>query len=148
MVTASMDKTLRLWDLKDGVTLKKTQGHQAAVEAVAVSRDGQLIASGGENGQLIAWNGDTGESLIQPIKVHCAWIRSLDFSPDGSALASGSCDKTTELWSTKAWKVQGSSIICGGEVDCVRYSPSGELLANASTTLIICNSRTKERTQP
>ncbi|OAX37567.1 WD40 repeat-like protein [Rhizopogon vinicolor AM-OR11-026] len=145
MVTGSIDKTLRLWNLKDGVVLKKMEGHQSTVKAVAVSRDGKLIASGDENGQLIAWNGDTGESLTEAVKVHSTWIRSLDFSPDGTELASGSWDKTTELWCTKTWQVQGNPIICGGEVNCVRYSPSGEFLAIASTDLIIYNPRTKER---
>lgn len=144
MVTGSMDKTLRLWDLNDGVMLKKMEGHQASVKAVVISRDGQLVVSGDESGHLIAWKGDTLESLTRAIKAHSSWIYSLDFSPDGATLASGSWDKTTELWCTKTWQVQGNPIICSGEVNCVQFSPSGEFLAIASTDLIICNARTKE----
>ena len=133
MVTGSMDRTLRLWDLKEGIVLKKMEGHQDTVRSVTVSRDGQLIASGDDNGEIIAWNGDTGESLIQAVKVHSSWIRSLDFSPDGTVLASGSADKTTELWGTKTWQVQGDPISCGGNsngiIFCIRFSPSGEFLA-------------------
>jgi len=40
MVTGSADKTLRMWDLKDGVLLKKMEGHGAWVRALAVSGDG------------------------------------------------------------------------------------------------------------
>ena len=133
MVTGSMDRTLRLWDLKEGIVLKKMEGHQDIVRSVTVSRDGQLIASGDQNGELIAWNGDTGESLIQAVKVHSTVIRSLDFSLDGTVLASGSADKTTELWCTKTWQVQRDPINCGGNsngiIHCVRFSPSGEFLA-------------------
>lgn len=100
MVTASWDKTLRLWDLENGVMLKRMEGHQDVVRGVAVSRDGQLIASGDNSGELIAWNRD-GESLTQPIKVHNNLIVSLDFSPASTLLASGSLDNTTELWNTK-----------------------------------------------
>jgi len=56
MVTASYDKTVRLWDLKDGVELERMEGHRDFVYGVAVSRDGQFIASGGGSGTLIAWN--------------------------------------------------------------------------------------------
>ncbi|KAG2353162.1 hypothetical protein BDR07DRAFT_1434241 [Suillus spraguei] len=45
MVTASDDKTLRLWDLKTG-------------DVLAVSRDGQLIASGDDDGVLASGSWD------------------------------------------------------------------------------------------
>ncbi|KIK35357.1 hypothetical protein CY34DRAFT_587345 [Suillus luteus UH-Slu-Lm8-n1] len=64
MVTGSDDKTLRLWDLETGVVLKKMEGHCSEVWALAVSRDGRMIASGDFDGQFIAWHGETGESLI------------------------------------------------------------------------------------
>jgi WD40 repeat protein len=129
MVTASFDKTLCLWDLDDGVILKIMEGHRFNVTSVAVSRDGQFIASGDGGGELIAWNRD-GEPLTEPIqKVHSKEIYSLDFSPDSTVLASGSFDATTELWNIKTWQVQGNPITCGAGITCVRYSPSGERLA-------------------
>ncbi|KAG2350108.1 WD40 repeat-like protein [Suillus weaverae] len=67
MVTGSLDKTLRLWDLETGVVLKKMEGHSSTVEALVVSRDGQVIASGDANGEIIGWHGEIGESLTQPI---------------------------------------------------------------------------------
>ncbi|KAG2357625.1 WD40-repeat-containing domain protein [Suillus spraguei] len=126
MVTASDDKTLHLWDLKTGDVLKKMEEHHTWVWSLAVSRDGQLIASGDGGGKIIIWHGETGESLI---KAHSSWIKSLDFSPDGTVLASGSFDQTTKLWNTKTWQQQGDPIRCASDVNCVRYSPSGELLA-------------------
>jgi len=132
MVTGSDDKTLRLWDLTTGVVLKKMKGHRSRVWRLAVSRDGQLIASGDTGGYLIVWHGETGKSLTQPIKAHSDWIYSLDFTPDGTVLATGSADKTTKLWSTKTWELQGNPIECGDYVLCVRYSPSGKLMAIAT----------------
>jgi WD40 repeat protein len=131
MVTALYDKTVRLWDLKDGVELERMEGHSFGVQRVAVSRDGQFIAGGDSGGALIAWNRD-GKSLTGPIKIHTEGIWSLDFSPDGAVLASGSDDTTTRLWNTKTWQVQGKPIKCGIEIVCVRYSPSGEYLAIAT----------------
>lgn len=134
MITSSRDRTLRLWDLKVGVVLKKMEGHRDWVRAVAVSKDGQLIASGDLNGELIVWHGETGEQHVtQPIRAHLqARIMSLDFSADGAVLASGSSDNTTKLWITETWLPQGNRINCGSAVYCVRYSPSSEFLAIAT----------------
>ncbi|KAG2358617.1 WD40-repeat-containing domain protein, partial [Suillus spraguei] len=146
MVTASDDKTLRLWDLKTGDVLKKMEGHRNWVWSLAVSRDGQLIASGDRDGKVIIWHGETGESLNKLINAHSDRIRSLDFSPDGKVLASGSWDQTTKLWNTKTWQQQADPIGCGDSVNCVQYSPSGELLAIATDGNIqIYNSGTRKR---
>ncbi|KAG1766605.1 hypothetical protein EV702DRAFT_1282874 [Suillus placidus] len=143
MVTGSWDKTLRLWDLETGVVLKKMEGHSSAVQALAVSRDGQTLASGDRNGEIIAWHGET---LTQPIKAHSDWITSLDFSPGGTVLATGSWDGTFKFWCTQTWQMQGEPIECGTCVCCVRYSPSGELLAIATFGNIeIYNTGTRER---
>jgi WD40 repeat protein len=124
MITGSYDGLLRLWDLKTGVMLKKMEGHQNRVRALAVSPDGQWIASGDESGDLIAWHGGTGEPLKHATKTHDGWIFSLHFSPDSGALASGSSDTTVKLWNTSTWQVK-NSLSCGGNVRCVRYSPQG-----------------------
>ncbi|KAG0693950.1 hypothetical protein DFH29DRAFT_367861 [Suillus ampliporus] len=144
MVTDSYDKTVRLWDMKTGAVLKKMEGHGDRVFGLAVSRDGQIIASGDDSGVVIIWHGETGEPLTQLIKAHSEEIFSLDFSPDGTALATGSADRTMKLWSTKTWKPEGN-IIQLGWIYCVRYSPSGELLAIATTNnMEIFNSGTRE----
>jgi WD40 repeat protein len=108
--------------------LKKMEGHHSRVRALAVSPDGKWIASGDESGELIAWHGQTGEPRNQVIKkAHDNWIFSLDFMSDSNTLASGSSDTTTKLWSTSSstWQVQ-SSLSCGGNVRCVRYSPKND----------------------
>ncbi|KAG1893353.1 uncharacterized protein F5891DRAFT_1207546 [Suillus fuscotomentosus] len=47
----SEHKTLRLWDLKTGVVLKRMEGHHSEVLELAVSRVGNLIASGDSRGE-------------------------------------------------------------------------------------------------
>jgi len=129
MVTSSLDKTLCLWNLNDGAVLKKMEGHDDCVWAVAVSRNSKLIASGDEKGELIAWDGDTGESLTKAIKAHSKRITSLGFSPDSALLATVSSDKTIQLWKTDTWQFHGYPIDIGEEIYCVQFSPSGKLFA-------------------
>ncbi|KAG2743238.1 hypothetical protein P692DRAFT_201795091 [Suillus brevipes Sb2] len=142
MVTGSLDKTLRLWDLETGVVLKKMEGHSSPLWALAVSRDGQMIASGDYIGKIIAWHGETGQSLIKPIKAHSNGILSIDFSPDGTVLATSAHD-AVRFWRTKTWQMQGDPVKYGAY--CIRYSPSGELLAIATNKNIqIYNPGTRE----
>jgi WD40 repeat protein len=119
------------------------EGHSSEVRALAVSRDGQIIASADEDGKIIARHGETGEPLTKPIKAHSNGINSVDFSPDGTVLATGSYYGMTKFWCTKTWQI-GEPIEC--VVYCIRYSPSGELLAIATVSEIqIYNPGTRER---
>ncbi|KAG1770263.1 WD40-repeat-containing domain protein [Suillus occidentalis] len=135
MVTASTS-LVRLWDMREGILLKRLQGHaRYKVNALAVSRDGRLIASGDGQGRLIAWDLNIGEPLTQPIIAHTSGIPSLAFSPDATLLATSSGDGTTKLWSTKTWELLGNPITYHTtNVCCVRFSPSGALLAIATHT--------------
>ncbi|KAG1896237.1 WD40-repeat-containing domain protein [Suillus fuscotomentosus] len=146
MITGSSN-TLRLWDLETGVVLKMMEGHNSAVHALAISRDGQIIASGDDDGKVIAWHGETGESITQPMKIHPEPISSLDFSPDGMVLAtaSNSSDRAVKFWCTKTWQMQGDPMECGYNIVGIRYSPSSELLAIATHSSIqIYNPGTRE----
>jgi WD40 repeat protein len=133
MVTGSGDKTLHLWDLKEGVVLKIMEGHCDWVGAVAISKDGGLIliASGDEKGGLITWDRDTGKPLTKTLQAHSC-IDSLYFSPDSAVLATGLWDKTMKLWNTKTWQLHGNPINCHDYVNYIWYSPSGEFLAIAT----------------
>jgi len=135
MATNSSDGMVRIWDLKNGVLLKELEGRGDAMVDMALSRDGQLIASSDCGGYVIAWHGDTGKALTRPLKVHPNRC-SLDFSPDGAMLATGSSDHTIKQWSAETWQLQGDPIHCSYQVYCVRYSPSGKLLAAATNCCI------------
>jgi WD40 repeat protein len=133
MATTSPDGILRMWDLKDGVLLKELEGRGPGMRGIALSRDGKLMASRDYEGYIIAWDVDTGRRLTQPFRPHESNSCLLDFSPDGATLTTAS-ERTTKLWRTETWQVKGAPIDCGDYVNCLRYSPSGELLAVATNT--------------
>jgi WD40 repeat protein len=90
--------------------LKKMEGHRHRVWRLAVPWDGRLVASG-DKGKVIIWHRETGE-LLTKIEAHSNWISSLDFSPDGTVLATSSYfETTTKLWRTKTWELQGDPIV-------------------------------------
>ncbi|OJA07543.1 hypothetical protein AZE42_08519 [Rhizopogon vesiculosus] len=145
MATNSKDGMLRLWDLKSGVMVKELEGRGEAMRGMALSRNGELIASSDESGYVNAWHGDTGRALTQAFRAHTS-VCSLDFSPDGATLATGG-NSTVILWSTETWKLHADrQMSCDYQVNCVRYSPSGELLAIATIrTIDIRNVATRQR---
>ena len=151
MATTSSDGILRLWDLKRGIILNELEGHGEGMGDIAISQDGQLIASIGHGGHVNAWHGDTGKPLIQGFIPHPeSRVSSMDFSSDGATLVTGSLDGTTQRWSTATWQPRGRPITYlggkeGPSVTCVRYSPSAKLLAIATEDSIqIWNPSTKQ----
>lgn len=152
MVTGSSSKMVQLWDMKKAIVLKELEGHDGAVSALAVSKDGQLIASGDQNGEVIAWDANIGVSLSKTIPAHVyKSVTSLDFCPDGSMLATAGANGQIKLFSTKTWNSESENLhhlrsVRSGCIICVRYSPSGELLAIATSGDIqIYNTRTRTR---
>lgn len=63
LVTASADKTVRLWDANSGNNLKTLQGLNDHVFAAAISPNGQLVAGGGYDGEVRVWSVADGKVL-------------------------------------------------------------------------------------
>jgi len=140
MATNSSGGMVRIWDLKTRNMLIELEGRGAAMNDMALSRDGEMIASSDDEGYVMAWrvtgNGDTLGScreLTPAFRPHPNSNKAcpLDFSPDGRILAIGS-DYTTKLWNTETWKLDKKSFQYSGSVTCVRYSPIGNRLAIAT----------------
>jgi WD40 repeat protein len=49
LASASVDRTVRLWNPATGEQVRQLDGHNGAVKAVAISPDGQLLASASED---------------------------------------------------------------------------------------------------
>ena len=62
-VSASDDKTLKVWELESGRELRTLAGHIGLVYGVAVSGDGRRAVSASEDKTLKVWDVESGREL-------------------------------------------------------------------------------------
>src|SRR3984885_12340385 len=72
---------------------------------------------------------------IQPILAgHTDWVYSVAFSPDGARIASGSGDRTIQLWDAKTGAEIGELLRGHNNwVNSVAFSPDGARIASGSS---------------
>jgi cytidyltransferase-like protein len=63
VISASCDKTLKVWDLETRSEVRSLKGHLLWVNGVAVTQDGKLAISASEDGTIRAWDVQTGKEL-------------------------------------------------------------------------------------
>jgi len=88
---------INLFDSHTGTLIKRLSKHDAAVNAVAFSANGRLLASGSDDRTAIIWDTDSGKPK-HILKGHDQTVRAVAFSPDGTLLASGSGNSSVVLW--------------------------------------------------
>lgn len=105
-VSASADRTLRLWDLKTGSTLAVLTGHTDEVTGCAFTRDGRRIVSRSKDGRLGLWNGGSG-ALVAFTQGHTDWVNALAIDEDQGVVYSASEDQTVRAWDLATGEPRG-----------------------------------------
>jgi hypothetical protein len=100
VVSASEDKTLKVWDLETGRALATLEGHGDRVSACAVTPDGRRVVSASEDKTLKVWDLETGRALAT-LEGHADGVRACAVTPDGRRVVSASKDTTLKVWDFK-----------------------------------------------
>jgi WD40 repeat protein len=129
-LTASYDKSIRVWSVETGKELRQLDGVTDKVSCLAVSPDGRTVAGGifftaGSAGTIHLWDLDTGASL-RSLKGHTKEVTSVAFSPDGTRLLSGSADGSARLWDVAAGKELMVFEGPIGRVENAAFTPDGK----------------------
>ncbi len=169
LATGGTSKKARLWDVGTGRFLGSFTGHKDTIYAVAISPDQTLLASGGGSksprrgankhsdgdNTVSLWEIRTGElyhigERLATFTEHTARVSSVTFSPDGKTLASGSQDKTIQLWDVNTHTHYKTLTGHEGGVTAVVYAFYGSTLASGSEdgTIRLWNTHTGDLLLP
>src|SRR5260221_481880 len=99
LATASMDETVRLWDVASGRS-HELHGDSGWMSSVAFSPDGRTLAAGTLNGEIKLWNVDTRREMVT-LRGHTTMVGAVGFSPNGRLLVSAG-GETLRLWQALA----------------------------------------------
>src|SRR3990170_1404202 len=104
IVTASHDRTAKIWDTATGQLIRTLQGHRNVVCAASFSPDGQRVVTASRDGTAKIWDVATGQ-LIHTLQGHQGGVYSASFSPDGRWVVTASDDHTARIWDAATGQV-------------------------------------------
>jgi hypothetical protein len=101
VVTASFDRTARIWDADSGKEIALLNGHTSVVWSAGFSPDGKRVVTASSDKTARIWDADSGKEIAL-LKGHTDVVRSARFSPDGKRVVTASDDNSARIWDA-AW---------------------------------------------
>lgn len=138
-LSASWDKSLRLWNLNTGATTCRFVGHTGDVLSVSFSPDNRQIVSGSRDKSIKLWN-TIGECKFNFVENgHTEWVSCVKFSPSikASLIVSGGWDRLVKVWELNKCKLRTNHIGHSGYISTVTVSPDGSLCASGGKDGIV-----------
>jgi WD40 repeat protein/serine/threonine protein kinase len=131
VVTASDDKTARIWDAETGRQLALLAGHTDKVVRAAFSADGARAITASWDKTAIIWDVRTANELVKLVG-HTGLLTSAAFSPDGHRVVTASVDGTARIWDAATGRELTRLAGHTDRVTHAAFSPDGRLIVTAS----------------
>jgi WD40 repeat protein/serine/threonine protein kinase len=130
-VSASRDRTLRVWDLGSGQVVRTLEGHLKAVTAVALTPDGYGAVSASRDGTLRLWD-LAGGHLMRTFEGHTERVTAVVVTRDGRRAVSASGDRTLQVWDLESGQPLCTLKGHTERVTAVAVTPDGSRAVSAS----------------
>ncbi len=114
------------------VAFKNLGTHARGVNAVALSPNGEWLATASTDKTIKVWNLQSGKPL-HVLQGHNKEVWAVAMSPDGKTLASGGGDNTVKLWDLASGGLLNTLEGHDGRVMAIAISPDGKLIASGSS---------------
>jgi len=123
--------SITVWDAKTHRRLREATDPAGAVEGLAASRDGRLLASFGSYRAVVLWDLKRLRPLGRLAGTGSDSVWSVGFSPDGKLLAVDDASRGLELWSVATRRPLARLLPAGNWQRTFAFSPNGRTLAIA-----------------
>ncbi|WP_406693499.1 c-type cytochrome domain-containing protein [Singulisphaera sp. Ch08] len=145
LASVSSDGSGRIWTLPPEADLQASKtpddvkladpivlaSHKGPVQALAVTPDGQLIITGGDDATVRLWNVADGKLAHTIEGQHSGLVLAVAVSPDGKTLLTGSADKNARLFDLPTGTLRTTLTGHNGPIQSVGFSPKGDRVVTA-----------------
>ena len=141
VLTASGDKTAKIWDASSGRLLLDLS-HNGIVNYATMSPDGKKVITGSEDSIAKLWDADNGNLLR--VLYHNGGINYVAFSPDGKKIVTVSNDSTIKTWDLEIG-ILLNNYNAGGVLGKASFSSDGsKIITTLMDTALIFDSNSGE----
>ncbi len=127
LVTAGEDARIAIWRPGEAQPVRILEGHQGPIVSIAVSKDGNSIASASWDRTVRVWAVAGGTPRV--FEGHQSNVNGTAFTPDGNAVVSAGYDATVRIWPLAGGTSPPTVVTLPTPVNTVSVSRDGEILA-------------------
>lgn len=136
MLSASWDKSLRLWDLTQGKSTERFVGHTKEVLCCSFSSDNRQILSSGADKTIKLWNVKGVCRYTSSTNNHTDWVSNVRFlgrsttkgNFANSFFASTGWDGRLKIWNNQSFDIKDSFKAHDGNINAITTSPKGTFI--------------------
>nr|XP_012626953.1 POC1 centriolar protein homolog A isoform X7 [Microcebus murinus] len=132
LVTASDDKTVKVWSTHRQKFLFSLSQHINWVRCAKFSPDGRLIVSASDDKTVKLWDKNSRE-CVHSYCEHGGFVTYVDFHPSGTCIAAAGMDNTVKVWDVRTHRLLQHYQLHSAAVNALSFHPSGNYLITASS---------------
>ena len=99
LASASRDKTIRIWEVKNSRCVITLIGHDNWVTDLVFHGNGKFLLSSSDDMSIRIWDLTNGRQYRKLEKAHTSFVTSIDMK--GKTVVTGSVDKALKVWACR-----------------------------------------------